>query len=605
MTSPFSAENVAAAAIRFGNIVLDGDDIYWIESRPGEEGRSVVVRRTPDGAIADATPPGANVRTRVHEFGGAPFSVADGVIYFSEYADRRLYRLKPGGTPEPITPTGPWRYADLVVDPRRRRLVCVREEHLEAVSSTLVSLPLAGELSAGQVVASGADFYSTPRFSPDGTRLAWLSWHDPQMPWDGTELWLAQVVDDGRLEPPRLVAGGENESIFQPGWSPGGVLHFVSDRTGWWNLYRWQADAVEAVHTLDADCGRPQWIFGTATWAFMGAELVLAVARNGRWQVNVGAAHAWEPGEYLEANSRHLVFAGGSAASPDAIVRVDARTGLSEALRTAGDPVAADQISLPQSIEFPTGRGEVGHAFYYPPAFRGDGPAPLIVMCHGGPTSAAHARLSLEIQYWTSRGFAVVDVNYRGSTGFGRAYRRSLNGRWGIADVEDVVNAARFLADEGLADRARLMIRGRSAGGFTALNALTQFPDVFAAAAIYYGVADLELLAHDTHKFEARYLDRLIGPYPAASELYRERSPIHHVSRLRCPLIVFQGLEDKVVPPGQSRAIVSAARAKGLEVEYLEFPGEGHGFRNAATIARCLNAELAFFEQNSTSARAE
>ena len=598
-----SAQTAAAAALRFGTIVLEGEDIYWIEGRPAERGRSVVVKRAADGAIADATPAGTNVRTRVHEFGGAPFAVSEGTIYFSEFADQRLYRLKPGGTPEAMTPVGPWRYADPVVDPRRRRLICVREEH--AALSTLVSVSLDGPVSAGDVIASGCDFYSTPRLNPDGTELTWLAWNHPLMPWDGTELWLARVAADGQVEQPRLVAGGGREAIFQPGWSPDGVLHFVSDRSGWWNLYRRRAAGIEAVHAVAADCGRPQWTFGTATWAFCGRRLVLAEARNGRWTLNLEAAAGWEPGEYLAANDRHVVFVGGSATSPDVIVRVEPHTKRAETLRSAGQPIEATDISVAEAIEWPVASDLTAHAFYYAPkadAEHGHGSArdarplpPLIVMCHGGPTSATHARLNLEIQFWTSRGFAIVDVNYRGSTGFGRAYREALNGLWGVADVEDCVHAARYLVKQGRADGKRLVMRGRSAGGFTTLRALTQFPDTFRAAAVYYGVADLGRLAHDTHKFEAHYLDRLIGPYPEAADTYRDRSPITHANRLRCPLILFQGLDDKVVPPAQSRAIAAAARANAVPVEYLEFPGEGHGFRSAETITRCLEAEYNFF----------
>ena len=592
-----------------------------------------MVKRCADGGVVDATPAGANVRSRVHEFGGAPFAVCDGVIYFSELTDQRLYKLMPGGLPKPMTPAGPWRYADPTIDRRRGRLICVREKHpknppgdfpagggrkiLPEVFSALVSVPMDGPpLSAGDVIASGCDFYSSPRFSPDAAQLAWLAWNHPLMPWDGTELWLARVGPGGHIEQAHVVAGGAHEAIFQPGWSPDGVLHFVSDRSGWWNVYRLRGSSIEAVSPVDADCGRPQWTFGAATWAFCGRRLIQAQARKGRWALNVEAARNWEPAEFLAANDRHVVFAGGCATSPDVIVRVDAQTDLAEILRTAGPAAEPRDISVAEAIEFPTTNGTVAYAFFYAPAAsaRGRRPPdesaaqpddselrlqrpPLIVMCHGGPTSAAHARLNLEIQFWTSRGFAVIDVNYRGSTGFGRAYRSSLNGLWGVADVEDCVNAARFVVRQGKADGQRLVMRGRSAGGFTVLSALVRFPDMFAAAAVYYGVADLERLAHDTHKFEAHYLDRLVGPYPEAADIYRDRSPLNHVHRLRSPLIVFQGLDDKVVAPGQSRAIAAAARANGVSVEYLEFSGEGHGFRNAETIARCLEAEYNFFSK--------
>jgi dipeptidyl aminopeptidase/acylaminoacyl peptidase len=612
--SEISAEFVARSALRFGNVALDGADIYWIEGRPQEGGRNVVVRRSVDGRIEDVTPPSANVRTRVQEYGGAAFIVRDGVIFYSEFSDQRLYRLRPGGNPEAITPDGGWRYADATIDPRRARMICVREEIRagEAFPQTaLVALSLNGNSSGGEVVAVGYDFYSTPRFSPDGSRLAWLAWRHPQMPWDGTELWVADVAPDGGIAGRRLLAGGECESVFQPDWSPDGTLHFVSDRTGWWNVYRLRDGTIEAVYPVDADCGRPQWVLGTTTYAFAGRHLVIARCDLGIWQVVTQAgqqATDVEPAEFLAANEHHIVFVGGSPDAPDGVFRIDARSGRTERLRSAGEPPDPRVISLPQSIEFPTSRGLVAHAFYYAPLHMntaanpvvrtaGESSGRLMVVSHGGPTSAASARLNLEIQFWTTRGFAVLDVNYGGSTGFGRAYRERLAGNWGIVDVDDCVNAATHVAARHLPGSHSVIIRGRSAGGYTTLASLAFRPDVFAAGAIYYGIGDLELLAKDTHKFESRYLDRLVGPYPAAREIYRARSPIRALDRFACPLIVFQGLDDRVVPPEHARAIADAMRGNGLPVELIEFPGEGHGFRRSETIVRCLEAELAFYDR--------
>jgi dipeptidyl aminopeptidase/acylaminoacyl peptidase len=608
---------VAAQGLRLGAVSLDGDDIYWIEGRPNESGRNVLVRRAPDGATSDLTPPGFNVRTRVHEYGGRAYAVHEGVVYFSNFADQRVYRAA-GSETLALTPEGRWFYADPVVDAARRRLICVREDHTgsdEAVT-TLVAIPLDRPDGPGTVVASGYDFYSTPRLSPDGRRLAWICWRHPQMPWDGTELWVADVGDDGALVSLRHVAGSNRDSIYQPGWSPEGRLYFVSDRTGWWRLYACDVnDSSEASEVLRdpppaAEFGQPQWLFGTATWTFAGSSrIVVSYTEQGRWNLalvdpNTGSwrnvAPDLQPHDWLTATSTHAVLVAGWSTKPDAVVQVDLDSGAVEVLRSSSSAeVDSGYLSSPRPIEFPSD-GRTAHAFYYAPRnqdveFPVDERPPLIVISHGGPTTATSATLDLRVQYWTSRGFAVVDVNYGGSSGYGRAYRELLRGQWGIVDVADAVNAARYLVSEGKADPKRLIIRGGSAGGYTTFAALTFRPEVFKAGAGYYGVSDLEALAHETHKFESRYLDSLIGPYPAMRDLYRERSPIHFVDRLACALILFQGLEDKVVPPNQSRMMADAVRAKGLPVAYLTFEGEQHGFRKAETVARCLEAELYFY----------
>jgi dipeptidyl aminopeptidase/acylaminoacyl peptidase len=516
-----------------------------------------------------------------------------------------------------VTPANDCFYSDFNYDSARNRLIAVREDHSQSgreAETTLVGIPLTGGENAGDVIASGYDFYSTPRVSPDGTRLAWLSWRHPQMPWDGTELWVADVDSRGALRAATHVAGGPSESIYQPGWSPDGMLYFVSDRDGWWKLYRWDGSLSHAVMTNappDAEFGRPQWIFETATWAFAGrSRIVVSYTRSGRWHlgvVNVASgvmaslAPGLEPREWLTATETHAIVVAGSARTSDAVMQIDLETGEAEPL-TIASPVDLDAayISEPEAIEFPTSRGLTAHAFIYPPRHPeytgtpGEQP-PLIVIGHGGPTAATTARFDVAIQYWTTRGFAVADVNYGGSSGYGRPYRERLNGQWGIVDVEDAVNAARYLVAERKADPHRLIIRGGSAGGYTALAALVFHPDVFKAAASYYGISDLEVLQQDTHKFEARYSDTLVGPYPEARELYRARSPIHFVDRLSCALILLQGLEDKVVPPNQSEMMADAARNKGLPVAYLAFEGEQHGFRKAATIIRSLEAELYFY----------
>jgi dipeptidyl aminopeptidase/acylaminoacyl peptidase len=609
--SPISSDLIVSSTIRLGQIQLDGDDIYWSEARPTEGGRNVIVRRAADGTTIDVTPPGFNARTTVHEYGSGAYTVDAGVVYFSNFDDQRLYRQEPGAPPQPITPAIDMRYADGVIDRRRGRMICVREDHTgagEAVNS-IVALALDGS-GETLVLAQGYDFYSTPRLSPDGKYLAWLAWNHPNMPWDGTELWHATLSADGAIDSAQLIAGGSEESIFQPEWSPDGVLHFVSDRSGWWNLYRWQAAQAEPLHPMEAEFGLPQWVFGMTTYGFESASRIICVyssAGTDQLAALDTLSGAFEPIEtpyttfgYPQCSPGQLVALAGSPTKHAAIVRIDLATRQIETLRHTSElAVAPGYISAPQAIEFPTDSGLTAHALFYPPrnadyrAPQGERP-PLLVMSHGGPTAAATAELDLEKQYWTSRGIAVLDVNYGGSTGYGRAYRQRLNGAWGVVDMNDCANGARYLAQRGEVDGKRLAITGGSAGGYTTLCALT-FRDEFSAGASHYGISDLAALAEDTHKFESRYLDRLVGPYPERQDVYRERSPIHYSNRLECPVILFQGLEDKVVPPNQAELMVDALRAKGLPVAYVAFEGEQHGFRKAENIKRALDAEFYFY----------
>ena len=611
--SPITADLIASAAIRLIDAHGDGRDIYWSESRPTEGGRYVIVQRGADGTTADVNPPPFNARTRVHEYGGAAWLGADGILYFSNFADQRLYRLAPGDTPHPLTPPVDLRYADLILDRGRGRLIGVREDHTDPAHqavNTLVSLPLDGAESGGRVLVGGNDFYSSPRLSPDGARLAWLTWNHPNMPWDGTELWVGEFGADGNIASSRLAAGGLDESIFQPEWSPDGVLYFVSDCSDWWNLYRLQGERAEAVCPLAAEFGQPQWNFGVRTYGFESAQrIICSYTQNGSstlaaLDTATGALTPYDLPysdiEVLHVGAGQVLFTGASPQAPAAIIRMDTATQQCETLRRASDiAIDAGYISQPQALEFPTEHGLTAHAYYYPPANRdfiapAEEKPPLLVMTHGGPTGAVSAGFSLHIQFWTSRGFAVLNVNYGGSTGYGRAYRQRLNGQWGVVDVDDVVNGARYLVQRGDVDGARLAIEGGSAGGYTTLAALT-FRRVFHAGASHYGVSDLEGLATDTHKFESRYLDSMIGPYPQRRDLYVQRSPIHFVEQINCPLILFQGLEDKVVSPAQSERIYHAMRARGLPVAYIPYPGEQHGFRRAENIRHSYNSQLYFF----------
>ena len=615
--SPITSDLIVSGSIGLGEITLDGADVYWAESRPLENGRSVIVRRTPNGEVSDVTPPPFNVRTSVHEYGGGAYSVADGTVYFSNFDDQRVYRQRPGEKPpEPITPERKLRYADSVVDLLRGRLICVREDHTivgqEAVSTVVgVDIESGG---AGEILSSGADFYSTPRLSPDGRLLAWLQWDHPNMPWQGTELWKAQISDDGTLGRRELVAGGREESVFQPMWSPDGVLYFVSDRTGWWNLYRESQDGVEPIHEMEAEFGMPQWEFGLSTYGFASEGYVIcAYRRKGVWYF---AELNTETGQLMtlptpcntltRAGIRvapdRAVFGAGSSSQSTAVLQHDLATGRTDVLRQSASVDIEDAyISLPEAIEFPTEDNLTAHGFYYPPKSPDfdappDEKPPLLVISHGGPTGSTNSSLSLQVQYWTSRGVGVLDVNYGGSAGYGTAYRRRLNGRWGIVDTDDCANGALYLVQRGDVDGDRMAIRGGSAGGYTTLCALT-FKDVFKAGASYYGVSDLEALAKETHKFESRYLDTLIGPYPEELDLYIQRSPIHHTDRLSCPVVLFQGLEDKVVPPNQAEKMLEALRAKGIPVAYVPFEGEQHGFRRAENIKRSLDGELYFYSR--------
>lgn len=601
------------AGVRLGDVVVDGDDLYWTEGRAQEGGRTVIVRRDARGVIADVTPAGFNARSRAHEYGGGAYSVRDGVLISCSFEDQRVYLLGGDGpvaiTPEPEIPAGD-RYADFVF--HGDNIICVRERHRESGEpvNSLVVFPLDGS-EEPRVIAEGYDFYSSPRVSPDGATLAWLSWDHPRMPWDGTELWGAALAEDGFVSEPELLAGGEADSIFQPEWSPDGVLHFVSDRSGWWNLFRMVDDRAEMLHGMEAEFGLPQWQFGMRRYGFASrGRIVTLYSENGFDQIGIvedgmlrRVQNTSERFGYCLGVRGDVFYAtAGSGGSLPAVVGIDIETGGVEVVRTSLDiDIDPGLISHPKPIEFPTTHGAVAFAFYYPPrnpSFMG--PAgeqpPLLVLSHGGPTSSTSPVLDVGIQFWTSRGFAVVDVNYRGSTGYGRRYRDALRGEWGVSDVDDCINAALYLADAGLADPNRMAIRGGSAGGYTTLCALT-FSDVFAAGASYYGVGDLAALAADTHKFESRYLDSLIGPYPEAADLYDERSPLRNLDGLSCPVILLQGLDDDVVPPAQAQEIVAALDARGIPHAYVEFEGEGHGFRRSENIERAREAEFFFYSR--------
>ncbi len=618
--SSISAEMVSAGAVSLMQPQLHGGVAYWLEGRPTEGGRSVLVRADAFSEPTDVTPPGFNVRTTVHEYGGGAYLLHDGTVYFSNFADQRMYRHDAGGDPVPITPDtgGRDRYADGRVTRDGRSLVCVRERHPEpdvpaGVVNELVMLSPDGS-SEPRTIRSGRDFYSTPRIAPDGSRLSWLEWDLPWMPWDGCELVVGELAGDGSLSGVRRVAGlvGE-ESIFQPSWSPDGELHFASDRTGWWNLSVERDGDVQELHPADAEFGWPQWVFGMTAYGFLSDGRIACLwERDGLQHLAILDALSGElidldipytaMAPRLDVEGDRVVFVGGGPATPDEIVVLDVTARSIDVLRSSSSIVDEAAISIPRQIEFPTEGGLTAFAHFYPPYAPGAvGPEgerpPVIVMSHGGPTAEATPRCSLETQFWTSRGFAVVDVNYGGSTGFGREYRQRLQGTWGIVDTADCINAAAWLASQGEVDGERLLIRGGSAGGYTTLCALTMH-EGFAAGTSYFGLADLEsFVSGGTHKFESGYLRSLVGPYPEEAERYRARSPIHATDGISCPMLLLQGDQDRVVPPHQSEIMVEALRRKGLPYAYVLFEGEQHGFRKAESTRIALEAELSFYAQ--------
>lgn len=613
--SPITATMLTAQTVRLSEPIFDGDDIYWLESRPSEKGRNALVCLTASGQRRDLLPAPHSVRTRANEYGGGAYTVAQGVVYMVLDADQRIYRLNPGANePKAISPQGNYRYADFCVDEKNQRLICVREDYtqqnLEA-RSEIIALALDGSQQV-MVLVRGADFYSNPRLSPNGSQLLWLSWNHPQMPWDGSECYLANLNNQGLVETPRLICGSNCESIFQPQWSKNGELFFVSDKTNWWNLYRWNGEQAETLCAIEAEFATPQWVFGMSTYGFLDTEnLLCCFSQQGQWQLarfnlsdkklQLISCGLTDISTIICQTGRALLLGASPTKSTELYLYDGENDKLTSVALSSNNAVASEYLSQPEPINFATSDGEAAYGFYYPPR----SPdcfapptilPPLIVMCHGGPTGSTESSLNLKIQYWTSRGFAVLDVNYRGSTGYGRHYRDRLKSNWGVTDVIDVCSGVDHLINQGHIDADKIAIRGSSAGGYTVLAALT-FSDHFKAGASLYGIGNLETLAQDTHKFESRYLDQLVGEYPQQQAVYQARSPINHIDQLNCPVIFLQGLQDKVVPPNQAEAMVNALTAKGITNAYVTFAEEGHGFRQAANIERAQEAELFFYSR--------
>ncbi len=612
--SPLSAEALAAGGIAFGDLRSADGRLYWTENVPARSG-SIALFTLAGGVAKQVTPDDANVRTRVHEYGGAPFVVDGATTYYSQFSDQRLYALEGNGKPAVLTPPQ-YRYADCVALPGAEKspaLICVREDHTDSahVRNTLVRLSIPGA-GAGEVLFDKSDFVSYPRLSRDGRRLAFITWNHPNMPWDGTELHVAELTAQG-LKDTKVIAGGAAESVQEPQWDSDGTLYFISDRSGFWNLYAQSAGGARPVWPKAAEFAGPLWQFGQSNYVLLGDGRAVVsfrdrgVSRLALLDLKSGAGRELELpyvdfSHLAKLDSQHIAAVAGASKSPLSIVSIDIANAKVTTLRTAGkSPLQADSIAVATPIDFPSAHGRSAHAFYYAPAnasFRGTPGTlpPLLTLVHGGPTSQASPALRSGVQYWTSRGFAVVDVNYGGSSGYGRAYRQELNGNWGVVDVEDVIAAVRFLIDTKRADPKRTAISGGSAGGYTVLVALCT-SNVFRAGADHFGVSDMTALARDTHKFESRYLDSLIGPLPAAQAVYDNRSPLNHLDGFKVPVLVLQGADDPVVPPNQSQSIVDALRARHVPVAYVVYPGEGHGFRKPEHIINSLQSELSFYGQ--------
>ncbi len=626
--SPISAALVAAGGVGISGPAVRQDadgqtEVWWAELRPSDGGRSVLVRRKAGGACEDMLPAPYSARSRVHEYGGGAWCLGQSAVYFSNWDDQQLYRLEPGTDPVALTPgtTQPHqlRYADMCESADGEWLVAVQESHSDdgsEASNEIVAIPTDGS-APPRVVASGTDFVSAPRLSADQRWLSWVRWDHPKMPWDSTELCAAPLFEDFRVGNVQVVSGGSDQAVHGANWTADGRLVFSNDQSGYWNLHQWRPgeQAETAITSLDdAEIGHPPWVFGIQQWTELANGRLAAVVTK---DAADSLALIENDGRVTAIASPFVAVAGLAATPTDELVvvgqtkidltavvelapsghRFDHRP--ADTLSDDNGPIDPRWFSVAEPFDFESAGGRQSHAFFYrPTGHELSGPPdekpPLIVMGHGGPTSHTAPVLGLKIQYWTSRGFAVVDVNYGGSTGFGRDYRQLLNDAWGIVDVEDCIAAAQKLAADGKVDGSRMAIRGGSAGGFTVLAALTG-SDVFSAGTSLYGVADLEALAADTHKFESRYLDGLIGPYPEAKSIYEERSPINHTDGFSCPLLVLQGTEDEIVPPNQSEAIVAALADKNIPHAAIYFEGEQHGFRKAENIIRSLEAELWFY----------
>lgn len=603
--SPITADMVASSIITFQDIVIDSDDIYWSEMRPQEKGRYVIVKQAPGAKALDVLPSPWNARTRVHEYGGAAFTVHKGIIYFTNYEDQRLYKMHPNQEPIALTESG-IRFAECIVTPYG--IIAIGESHQEPGEPINFLALIDSETGTVKKLHAGHDFYAACAISLDASRLAWITWDHPNMPWDNAMLWVAKISEQGLSDVQQIDAKIPTQSFFQPQWRADNTLVVVSDKSNWWNLYEVKDHHLIPLYPIESEIGSPLWILGKSTWGFYEDGILCYFPdKEGINRLSVIKNKTVTPFDLPYTNFSQIRIAhnkiicmAGAADKPTAILSVSKKsyTVLRENISL---PIDSAYLSKPKHITYPSKNGREAYAYFYPPTHKNiqgspDTLPPLIVKSHGGPTAQCSCDLNLEIQYWTSRGYAFVDVNYGGSTGYGRAYRERLKGQWGIVDVEDCEAAAKYLAAEHIVAPNKLAIMGGSAGGYTTLAALT-FTATFQVGASHYGVSDCAALALDTHKFESRYLDGLIGPYPQEKALYEARSPIFHVDKLQSPIIFFQGKEDTVVPPIQAEKMFQALQAKGISTALFLFDGEQHGFRNAVNRKTVLEEQEKFFKK--------
>ncbi len=609
--SPITTDLIVQESLSFQEMALFENTLYYTELRPSEKGRVALIQQLPNGKLVDLVPE-MSIRNRVHEYGGAALTIGGGNLFFTNDKDKKFYTLNKQGQPVVLIQDESKRFADGTVTPDGKTIVLVCEEHQEdgKVINSLVKY----EDGVLTKIASGHDFYASPRFSKDGTKLAFMTWDFPNMPWDGSTLWMCTVLKEGTLSKPEKIAGGKAESICQVQWSPDQQLYFASDRTGFWNLYRVNKDGkVESLYEVEAEFGLPAWVFGRPTYTFFPYKQTwaLACAYTIKGMDHLGLLYPDEkklekldlPFTYVQNlcfGNEKLYFFGASPQMPISVIALDLKSQKYQVIKPSFKAkIDPSYISLPEELIYPSEKTNKGYAFYYPPKnpdFTSKGAPPLLVRAHGGPNSRSYAALNLELLYWTSRGFGVVDVNYGGSSGYGRAYLQRLYGKWGILDVDDCISAAKQLVSQGKADDQKLLIKGGSAGGYTTLCALT-FHHLFKAGTSLFGISDLELLVHDGHKFESHYSDQLVAPYPEGKKIYIERSPIYHIERMKEPVLLLQGKEDKVVPPNQSILIFEALKKRKVPVSLLLFDGEQHGFRMASSIKKALDSELYFYSK--------
>ncbi|MEC7837227.1 MAG: S9 family peptidase [Chloroflexota bacterium] len=613
--SEITPQKIIEGGLRFSEIRSNGSEVYFLEGRPEEAGRYVIVKQNSAGEIEDLIPENFNSRNAVHEYGGGSFAVGKKNIYFTNWDDQRIYVVK-GKNTSALTIEPPFeksiRYSDLTLSYDEEWIYCVRETHFEKGEAKNELVAISTTKNQTIVLCTGRDFYSSPRINPINNEICWLEWDHPNMPWDGTELFIGNFDSNG-LSEKKFIDGSKNISIIQPEWSESGELIYISDESGWWNLKKYSDNKKSTILDEETDHGEPSWNFGVRTYFIKdnfiylrgssknkNKGLIRKINLSGQIIEEIEVLHTSIGG--LSFIDNKALYIGASPVSNSEIVSLDLEKKEIKTIKESSKlEIDSEEISIPEEITFTTTENATAYGYFYKPknkkyqSHSGEKP-PVLVISHGGPTSATSNALNLSIQYWTNRGIAVVDVNYRGSTGYGKKFRDLLKGNWGIYDTEDCIAAVDYLSEKGLVDSERAAIKGGSAGGYTTINALT-FHDRFAVGATYYGIADLSVFIDDTHKFESKYLESLIGKYPEEKQKYYDRSAINFTDQLSCPMIIFQGTEDKIVPPSQAEIMAEGLREKKIPFSLIMYEGEQHGFRQSKNIISSLESELYFYSQ--------